>query len=334
MDYEHYTVDDFLMNDQFLAYCQGSDSAAVVFWESWQLKKPPNLSAFREAEKVCILLNGQKPRLDKSFAELDAMIHGRGQAVPVVPMPVQRARGFQWWAVAASVVLFLGLAWAGYWYWNNQYVNYETGYNQQRTISLPDGSTVTLNSHSSLRHKRNGFSGDERVVEFKGEGYFSVRHLLQHTPFKVLTDDAFDVQVLGTEFTLSNRPTLHRVVLNAGRIQLSFHNNRPAVVMQPGQLVELDDSTQRIRQRNVRADQYNAWLRNQLVFDNTSLVEVIHRIEDQFGVRVQIDGADLDERTVTGILPMNKPETVLDAVAALTQLKVRKTKNMFVLSKQ
>lgn len=332
MNYENYTVDDFLMDDQFLAYCQGSDSAAVLFWETWQLGKPPNMFAFQEAERLCRLLNGQKPRLNESLRELDDLIRSRDRPVPIIPMPV--SRGFQRWVAAASVLLAIGLCWAGYQYWNSQYISYETGYNQQRTVSLPDGSRVVLNSHSVLRHRRNGFSGNERVVELTGEGYFSVRHLVSQTPFRVVTNDAFDVQVLGTEFTLSNRPTLHRVVLNSGRIRVSFHDKRPAVVMQPGQLVEVDDSTRRLRQRAVRADQYNGWLRHQFLFDNTSLTEVIHQIEEQFGVTVQIDGDKLAEQTVTGILPISKPETVLEAVAVLTQSTVRKTKNVFILSKK
>jgi ferric-dicitrate binding protein FerR (iron transport regulator) len=334
MNYETYAVDDFLMNDRFLAYCQGSDPAAVTFWETWQAARPPNIAAFREAERLCKLLNGQKPRLDTSLQELEFLIAGQRQPAKVLPMPIRSVVSFPWWSVAATLLLVSGLGWAGYWFWGNQYVSYETAYNQQRTVQLPDGSSVTLNSHSTLRHKRNGFSGSERAVELNGEGYFSVRHLTDNAPFRVKTNSAFDVQVLGTEFSVYSRPALHRVVLNSGRVQVHFKDNRSPIVLRPGQLLELDDSTRRIRQRTVRADQYNAWLRNQLVFDNTSLPDVIKTIEEQFGVRVRINGTDLDQRTVTGILPISKAETVLDALAELTQLKVRKTKNTFILSKK
>lgn len=334
MNYENYTVDDFLMNDQFLAYCQGSDPAAVRFWESWQSGKPPNVAAFREAEQLCKLLNGQKPRLDASLQELEFLIRGQNQPAKVVPMPTRSSGGFQWWAVAATVLLVCGVGWAGYWFWGNQYVRYETAYNQQRVVELPDGSRVTLNSHSTLRHRRNGFSDEGRSVELEGEGFFAVRHLTNNAMFRVKTKGVFDVQVLGTEFSVYNRPARHRVVLNTGQVRVHFHDNRPAVLLRPGQLIEVDDSTQQLRRRNVRADQYNAWLRSQLVFENSGLKEVIQTVEDQFGVMVRIDGAGLGNRTVTGILPINKPETVLDAVAGLAQLKVRKVENTFILSKK
>ncbi len=336
MNHEKYTVDDFLMDDQFLAYCHGSDPSAVKFWETWQAGGPPNMAAFQEAEKLCKLLNGQKPRLDTSLQELEFMIRGQRQEAKIVPMPtpIRSFGGFQWWAVAATVLLVSGVGLAGYWFWSNQYVSYETAYNQQRTVQLPDGSSVTLNSHSTLRHKRNGFSAEGRTVELEGEGFFMVKHLANNAPFRVRTSGAFDVQVLGTEFSVYNRPALHRVVLNSGRVQVQFHDARSSIILRPGQLIEVDDSTRRLRRRGVRADQYNSWLRNQLVFDNTSLTDVVRTVEEQFGVTVRLDDEELGKRTITGILPINKPETVLDALAELTQLKIRKTKNTFILSKK
>ena len=40
-------------------------------------------------------------------------------------------------------------------------------------VTLPDSTVVTLNAKSTLRYP-SAFSGDERVVEFEGEGYFKV----------------------------------------------------------------------------------------------------------------------------------------------------------------
>ena len=333
MDYEHYSVDDFLMDDLFLAYCQGSDPAAVVFWERWQSVNPANLNRFREAQQLFALLNGQKPRLDQALLELDILIRGEQQTAKVIPMPVATSR-YKGWAIAASVLLVSGLGWLGFDAWSNQYITYETAYNEQRTIELPDGSVVKLNSHSMLKHQRNAFSTDKRTVELAGEGFFTVRHLQSNAAFRVITKSAFDVQVLGTEFSVYNRPSLHRVVLNTGRVQVQFHNKRRSLVLQPGQLAELDDQTQQIQKRTVRADQYNAWLRDQLVFDNTSLGEAIQIVEEQFGIRVQLDSAALSQRTITGILPIDKPEAVLNAMAGLTQLEVTKRGNSFYLRRK
>lgn len=334
MEYDTYTADDFLMDDYFLAYCQGSDPAAVTFWETWQLSKPPNLAAFREAEQLHNRLSGHKPRLDDSLQELDALIRGRSQPTKIIPLAARPAGGLRWWVAAASVLLLSGLSWLGYQFWQNQYVTYETAYNQRRTVQLPDGSTVTLNSHSVLKHRRNGFSDDNRAVELEGEGFFAVRHMATHAPFRVSTNGAFAVEVLGTEFSVYSRPDRHRVVLNTGRVRVYADGNQSPVMLRPGQLIETNDRSRLVNPRNVQADHYNAWLRNQLVFDNTRLTEAIHTVEEQFGITVRIDGADIEQRTVTGILPINQPETALNALAALAQLNVRKTDTTFVLSKK
>lgn len=69
----------------------------------------------------------------------------------------------------------------------------------QYAITLADGTTVWLNSASSLRFP-NAFSGKERVVELSGEAYFEVaKNPLQ--PFTVKVNE-MEVKVLGTHFNV------------------------------------------------------------------------------------------------------------------------------------
>lgn len=49
-----------------------------------------------------------------------------------------------------------------------------TGKGEQVTISLPDGTQVTLNAESRLSYNLSNFNSDERRVAFDGEGYFRV----------------------------------------------------------------------------------------------------------------------------------------------------------------
>lgn len=329
MNYNEYDSDDFLLDDQFLAYCVGSSPEAVAFWEKWQSGNPPNLAAFRQAQQLYAVLSGQKPRLDDALLELEAMIDER--SVVVRPLPVARPLMGQWWVVAASVVLISLLGAVGYWFWAGQYVIYQTAYNQQRRVTLPDGSTVTLNSHSMLKHRRAAFMGGARTVELSGEGFFSVQHQASNAPFRVVTSGPFDVQVLGTEFTVLSRPNHNRIVLKTGRVAVQLHDQRPSVTLRPGQLAELDSQQVALRLRSVKPEHYNAWMEHRLVFDNATLADVVQTVEEQFGVRVKLWNIST-EQTFTGVLPMNRPETVLNALAELKRLKLRKTNGVFVLS--
>jgi transmembrane sensor len=334
MKHDLYTADDFLLDNSFVAYRQGTDSAAAAYWTEWQRRQPANLPAFREAEQLHSLISGHKPGLEASFQELKTLLAERqaDTGTPVVDFQPSRTR-FQtgWWIAAASLFLVMGLA--GYWLWQNQTVSYRTEYAQQKTITLPDGSSVTLNSHSELSHRRHWAPGEDRDVTLTGEGYFSVRHLEAGVPFRVHSEGAFSVQVLGTEFTMTSRSDLNRVVLNRGKVQVSGSARTAALTLEPGQLAELDPTTGQLTRRNVSADRYNGWLRNQLVFDEVTLSEAVRQVQEQFGVDVRFDSVKVGNRRFSGILPLKDPGKALSTLAVYHQLKVIRQGDAYLLSR-
>jgi len=68
----------------------------------------------------------------------------------------------------------------------------------QAEINLTDGTSVRLNSESSLKYKRN-FNSESRIVNLSGEGYFKV--VKGNYPFTVNTQYG-TVTVLGTKFNI------------------------------------------------------------------------------------------------------------------------------------
>src|SRR5690606_3861445 len=73
-------------------------------------------------------------------------------------------------------------------------------------VTLPDGSSVWLNSASSLTYP-SAFTNQRRVVELEGEAYFQIAEWrpsgsADKVPFVVKTHGQ-EIEVLGTQFNVS-----------------------------------------------------------------------------------------------------------------------------------
>ncbi|MBB5286385.1 ferric-dicitrate binding protein FerR (iron transport regulator) [Rhabdobacter roseus] len=238
-----------------------------------------------------------------------------------------RIGGMQW-LVAASILLVLGL---GGWISRDtiRYKTYQTAYGEIQRFQLADGSTVKLNTNSSLRVPRWGFGDKTREVFLTGEANFSVTHTPTNQRFIVKTPKGFDVVVLGTEFTMYARKHNSKVVLNKGKVQVRYQeeNTQKEVTMKPGDLVTFD------RQNNVQlrttqqAPSYAAWEEQRFVFEETSLEEVAYLLQENYGLRVEIKGQNLSERVLMGSFRARNLDELLLTISELLDISVVRQEN-------
>ncbi len=153
----------------------------------------------------------------------------------------------------------------------------------QYQVTLPDGTTVWLNSATTLKYPSR-FSGQERVVEIAGEGYFAVTPD-KARPFRVLSDGQV-IQVLGTEFNVSAYPGEPEIqtTLVKGSIQVAGADRKEPKVMVPGQQSKVRDGNVGIV--DVDIDQYIAWKSGMFHFKHTPLVRMMDQIERWYDVEV------------------------------------------------
>ena len=131
------------------------------------------------------------------------------------------------YAIAASLVL-LGVGLAIY-AWDELYREpaYATAVGEQRTITLADGSTVQLNSHSRVRVR---FTDAQRTVDLdEGQALFHVAKNAAR-PFIVRSEGA-RVRAVGTQFDVDLTPAATIVTVVEGRVAVSgnFHPPLDAV---------------------------------------------------------------------------------------------------------
>ncbi|MGI4832780.1 MAG: FecR family protein [Janthinobacterium lividum] len=261
------------------------------------------------------------------------------------PAAPYRAPPAAWrrWAAAAALA---GTVAAGGWLYQSQRqpaaaapLAVRTAYGQTRTLRLSDGSQVTLNGHSQLRYAQAWVPGQPREVWLQGEGYFSIKHTADNQRFLVHTDAGLQVEVLGTQFVVARRRTQTRVVLLQGKVRVEFDDRRqPDVLLKPGELVETQDAPTPGAAPVVTAHQrvhtapYATWKDAELVLDETTVAELATRLHDTYGLEVEVTTPELNNRRVTGTVPVSELDVLLQALQETFHLRITRQGNRLVLS--
>lgn len=256
---------------------------------------------------------------------------------PVRPSGLFSRRSGLVWAIAASVAVVAVLL--GF---REQLITqtYTTAYGETRTLTLPDGSRVTLNANSSLRLPRFGFGNGRldntnRTVRLTGEALFSVQHTPTAQRFVVETDNGPEVIVLGTEFTVFARPRGTRIVLNRGQVEVHYQqpdNQLRQVTMQPGDLVTLSPKGEIRRQGQLRPSARPAWADHRFVFNETPLTEVAAMLSENYGLSIDIADPQTGRLTLSGAYPAQTPDELVRIIAEVLNIRLYRQADKFILT--
>lgn len=238
----------------------------------------------------------------------------------------------KYWLIAASVLVLVCCSWLSS--DTIQYKTFETAYGQVTRIYLEDGSRVALNANSRLKVPRFGFYGAVRTVSLDGEAEFSISHTVDHKRFVVRTSDTFQVEVLGTQFTVFARPRGTKVALSHGKIRLDYSSGekQQALLMKPGDLATLQKSGAVTLVSVTDTRNFSAWKEQRFVFDATSVAEIGALIEESFGKKVLIANNKIARRTISGNFKTENAEELLKTVAEVLDLKVETKGNDILIT--
>ncbi len=192
-----------------------------------------------------------------------------------------------------------------------------TGSNERTTLQLPDGSTVSLNSHSNITYRVDGFTGRERLVNFDGEGYFDIAGL-NGKPF-IIDTPGLRVLVKGTSFNLSARAadSISTLFLVEGAVDLTSLADGNTVTLKPNEKAIYDHNTGGISISTVNPnDNITAWKDRRLTFTNATLPEVVHHLESNYAINITYDDSLTTER-FTGVIPLDDLDNAIDIVESI-----------------
>lgn len=179
---------------------------------------------------------------------------------------------------AASVAAVAVLTAMGLWWRHSRAIVYSTAVGEERTLTLPDSSTVVLDARSSIQVRFT--KSARRVMLTRGQALFRVIHNASR-PFIVTTKDA-TIRDVGTRFDVRYDGAATIVTVLEGRVAASTISDDSSgsaggerdILVSAGQQVRLEPhlSLQPVSANPAIA---TAWTQGKLVFSDTPLSEVI-----------------------------------------------------------
>jgi ferric-dicitrate binding protein FerR (iron transport regulator) len=188
-----------------------------------------------------------------------------------------------------------------------------------KTLFLPDGSQLILNSNSSITYS-NDFK-DNRKLTLKGEAYFKVLRNPK-SPFTVETPQ-FTTKVLGTSFTIkayANYPSTISVL--SGKVEVNSKENPiQNVFLTKNQQLRFTN-LQLPKRTNDSYEDFLAWTKNNIVLKNTSLGETAEILRNKFNVTILFDNPKLEQLKISGKFKNETIATILTTIAEGKQLEI------------
>jgi transmembrane sensor len=319
--------------ESFIAWYTGSDAVKAAEWEAWMSANEGQKDLVTQAMALLGALRLREQNI--SDKELDIAQERALSFLDQAPQPVSgkitRLAGRYRWLVAASVVLVL---FSAYLIFNNGKTNTQkisSEYGQIKEQRLPDGTEVVINANSDITYSNLTRENRDREVWLKGEAFFHVSKTAHKRRFIVHTDH-FDIIVTGTQFNVVNRAGVSNVMLREGSVTIETAEGKE-IKMVPGDYVEFsNDETQR---KQIKSDSLVAWKDKKLVFDNTSLTQVIKIIHEHYGIEVKLSSDTLGDKTISGMLPNDNLDILLQAINATNDLEVvHKNNEIIIQSRQ
>ncbi|WP_320167739.1 FecR domain-containing protein [Mangrovibacterium marinum] len=197
-----------------------------------------------------------------------------------------------------------------------QFTEIVTEAGQKTSVILPDGSTVWLNSSSSLKYPAD-FNVSNREVVMTGEAFFDVMKGLEKT-FRVKSGDLY-VEVHGTSFNVKSNQekNVQEVTVAEGVVGL-VRNSREISRLQRGEQAIFDKTAGDITVAEVSPNLVTAWKNNELIFRDKPVDQVVATLESWYGVDITIDKRMLGEHNYTFKIKTESLKEVLEMMKRMT----------------
>jgi len=208
-----------------------------------------------------------------------------------------------------------------------------TGRGERARIRLTDGTSVLLNSESTIRFPESFAEGSRELI-LQGEAYFDVTRM-DHMPFLVHVQNA-SVEVLGTEFNVRAWPDEECVRVVVAHGSVAFHSpgkeSPQHVVLKSGEMSDLIEGGSFSLPQTVDLHKQLDWIGGRLIFENTLFREVIRRLQRTYGVECLVRDSSALHRRLTASFSNETVDDVGRIIALTLDLQYKKSGNTIVFN--
>lgn len=229
---------------------------------------------------------------------------------------------------------------------------------ERRTISnttkkiiqliLEDSSVVTLQPNSSIQYNVP-FPYNKREIYLDGEAKFIVAKN-KRKPFTVFTG-ALATTALGTIFSIKktgNKNNITVKLFNGKVVIRSTDDNLKGwnkdVYLLPGEQMKFDAEKMLVAVKKINNSNTNGLvkikqpvkdsLNDALIFSNTLLPEVMHKLSAYYNTRIEYDSLVIDDMNFTGtVSKTDSLSVILKAISQMNNLDVIQNNNKYIIMK-
>jgi transmembrane sensor len=241
--------------------------------------------------------------------------------------------------VAAAILVTAMLSVAGYDVFfnpgaSNKMIEISVANQVVKTLTLPDGTLVSLNSNTHVKYPPK-FGKYTREVSIEGEAFFEVKPN-KLKPFIIHAGNA-KIKVLGTSFSVSAYPSarLVEVIVKTGKVQVlnkttnTKQNNE--LILNPGEKGTLVYSSNALLKTTNQNPNFIAWKTHDLIFSATSLGEVISNLEKVYKVNIRLDDPKLSGLLLTAHFNEYSLDFILKVIETTFNMEAQEINGQYIL---
>jgi ferric-dicitrate binding protein FerR (iron transport regulator) len=96
------------------------------------------------------------------------------------------------------------------------------------------------------------------------------------------------------------------------------------VQLRPGNMLQFRKGSRLLRPQLVNVSLYTTWWRDHLILEDTPFEQVIHRLEETYGIRIEVKDQSLLRRTLSGSIENRSLDVIVEALAKALRVPVRR----------